>query len=141
MMNQNDTFTSEALDNIEKAIEIQENAEQSQPVKTAQLGRYHYCAGTLYQGQQKYKEALKKFSQSRQILLSHPEYEELIKELDYQILVLTKKLEEDGDADIDGKKQVADSDEDSISTLLIIGAIATAIVGVATIAIVKLRDK
>jgi hypothetical protein len=65
----------------------------------------------------------------------------LIKELDYQILVLTKKLEEDGDADIDGKKQVADSDEDSISTLLIIGAIATAIVGVATIAIVKLRDK
>jgi len=38
----------ETLKSINTAIDIEEEIQKGRPVKNSILGRYHYCAGTIY---------------------------------------------------------------------------------------------
>lgn len=64
----------ETLEAINKALEIQEELEKASPKQSAQLGRYYYFQGTVYQGLEKLAEKQTSFKKAYEILQNYPEF-------------------------------------------------------------------
>ena len=71
----------ECKNQILKAIEIEEKLQEKKTVKTAVLGRYLYCAGTIFSALRDNKSAIDHFRRAFNIVKVIPGLEALTEEL------------------------------------------------------------
>lgn len=134
------------LANVQRAIDIHEEIEKDKPLKSVHLGRYLYFKGTILIGLKRFKETVRAFEQSKEILSRVPEFQDLVNQLTYEIENLRSKIEQeeeevdetptDGGAS-SGKKVKAD-DESDFSAYLLLGAVSAVAIA-AAFAIMRLR--
>ena len=136
------------LANVQRAIDIHEEIEKDRPLKSVHLGRYLYFKGTILMGLKHFRETVRSFEASKQILERVPEYQQLVDQLNYEIGNLRKKIDDDEDEEgtetqpeqgnQPREKKVKANDESDITTYVIIGTVSALVLG-AAFAIIRLR--
>ena len=84
----------DTMKHINEAISIEEEIQQSKPIKNSILGRYYYCAGTILQGHNDFSGALKNYLAASEILKHLQGLEGLIEELNKQIEACSQMVQD-----------------------------------------------
>lgn len=127
----------ETLEAINKALEIQEELEKASPKQSAQLGRYYYFQGTVYQGLEKLAEKQTSFKKAYEILQNYPEFQELTQELKFHIENGEVENQEEVEETNEPKSQA--HEENSLGQLVAIASVGALAVGAIVYAVLKLR--
>lgn len=147
--NETQALSTETKEAIDQAILIEEGLQKDQPLKNSILGRYYYCAGSIYQGANDIAAALSLFRKSIQIINTIQGLEPLSQEIETQIQKCEEELgQNNGQAQrsntIDGEelskvesKQV--DDDEPLTDYLIMGAIGFAVIGAIAFAVQRFR--
>jgi len=115
---------------INHCIAIQEELEKLSKQPKAELGRYYYFRGTVYQGLERDVEKVESFKKAHDILKNYPEFQELTQELLSHIEEAGHEPETDGE-----QVEVKESGLGSVVAIASIGVLITA----AAFAFFKLR--
>lgn len=114
---------------INRCIAIQEDLEKNSKQPKAELGRYYYFQGTVYQGLERDAEKVESFRKAHAILKNYPEFQELSQEL------LTH-IEEAAEPETDGEQ--VEVQESSMGQVIAIASIGV-LISAAAFAFFKLR--
>ncbi|CDW78939.1 kinesin light chain-like protein [Stylonychia lemnae] len=134
---------------ILKAVEIEEHLQENKTAKSVVLGRYLYCAGTIFSGLNDSKTAKTYFKRAYDIVKIIPGLEALTKELEQHIELCDEKNEnsqEHNDGNSLGVSDVKQSrveqkNKNQMTDLIIAGAAISVVIGTLTFAYLKFKGK